>query len=428
MKLSSMVKRSGGARPLLVFCGVALVASACGGAAGKSTPSASSKALKPGPGFDGKTISVGDVGLLSGPTAKVGIELNDGVVAYFKALNAKGGIDGKYPVNLVQGDDQLTDSVAVQQYNQLKDQVAMFAAFFGTPTSDAILPLAKQDQMLVGASGLEAAWVQQPNFLPVGPTYQLMAANAIDYYIKKAGGQGKTICTLTRNDAYGQDGLQGTQFAAQNLGFTIKSSPTFVLNAADFTGQIATLQSASCDAVFVAAAPPELARIMGAAAQARFAPQWIAQAAGYDPSLLATPVGSYLEQRVWVDGPAYSPGNTAAPGMDQMTAALHQYAPTEKPSFWFMFGYSQGQAATVVLEQAVKDHDLSPAGILKASQEIGSVTTMLGTYTYGPPTQRKPALATSVFKLDPTAVYGEVPLAENFQAPFDGNYSYPAGQ
>jgi ABC-type branched-subunit amino acid transport system substrate-binding protein len=409
---------------------LALMITGCGGAANnQASGSASGNGGPPAtaPGFDGKAISIGDVGLLSGPTAKVGVDLDAGFHAWFKALNDNGGVAGKYPVNIVQGDNQLTDSIAVQQYNQLKSSVAMFGEFFGTPTSDAILPLAKQDQILVGATGLEAAWVQQPNFLPTGPTYQLMAANAMDYYVKQGGGQGKTVCTLTRNDAYGQDAVEGVAFAAANLHFSVKSAPTFVLNAPDFTGQIATLQSANCDTVYVAASPPEFAKILGGAAKVNFTPQWIAQAAGYDPSLLASPVGNYMTAHVWVTGPPFALGDTKATGLQEMIDAQKKYAPASQPSFWFMFGYSQGLTATKVLEQAVKDGNLSRAGILKASQELDKVTTPAGTYQYGPPSRRLPVLNSAVFKLDPSAVYGQVPLVEDYKASFASNYKYPAG-
>jgi ABC-type branched-subunit amino acid transport system substrate-binding protein len=401
---------------------LASTAAGCGGAG--STSSTSSGKLQPGPGFDGSTIKVGAVGLLSGPVAKVGLETNAGLLAYFKALNAKGGVAGKYKVDVVQGDGQLTNNIAVQEYNRIKGQVVAMAEVFGTPTTNALLPLLKQDEMLVSPTGFEASWVHEPNLLPVGPTYQIMTANALNYFVEKSG-KDSVVCTLTRDDLYGRDAVEGTEFASKALGFKVAAKPTFALNASDYTGQISALKSSSCDAVVVAASPAELSKILGASARSGLQTQWIAEPAAYDPFLFGTPVKTYLESNVWVAGPAKAIGDPSATGSAEMLAAMKQYSPDLKPSFWYAAGWSNGQAVAAVLEQAVKNGNLTSAGVVTASHQVPSVESLLGNFVYGNPSKRIPPQATGLFKLDETATYGQVPLVTDYTPKLSGDYVYP---
>ena len=57
-------------------------------------------------GFDGTTIKLGVLTPLSGPVAVIGEPLTAGNEVGFAAVNANGGIAGKYKVELVQEDTQ----------------------------------------------------------------------------------------------------------------------------------------------------------------------------------------------------------------------------------------------------------------------------------------------------------------------------------
>src|SRR5690242_20157731 len=71
----------------------------------KATGGGKAAAIQGGPGVDvaTKTITIGDIGALTGPAAALGAEVSAGHEAYFKALNARGGIDG-WKVKLVTKD------------------------------------------------------------------------------------------------------------------------------------------------------------------------------------------------------------------------------------------------------------------------------------------------------------------------------------
>ena len=85
-----------------------------------------------------------------------------------------------------------------------------------------------------------------------------------------------------------------------------------------------------------------------------------------------------------------------------------KYAADQKPDPYFIFGYAQGELLAQILERAAKDGDLSPEGILKASQKLKKVKFggLTGDYKYGNPAGRNPPRTTALYKVDPSAPVG----------------------
>lgn len=95
---------------------------------------------------------------------------------------------------------------------------------------------------------------------------------------------------------------------------------------------------------------------------------------------------------------------------------LAAYAPDQQPDIYFAFGYGQAMAAAQILEKAVANGDLTPAGVLKASEEITELTFdgLLGDYAYGPVADRNPPRTSTVFAIDPAAPGGLSALEADF--------------
>jgi hypothetical protein len=88
--------------------------------------------------------------------------------------------------------------------------------------------------------------------------------------------------------------------------------------------------------------------------------------------------------------------------MAQMIKDQQQYAPDQKPDQYFAFGYAESWAVDQVLEQAVKNGDLSKAGIQKAINQVGTLKFdgLIGDYKYGTSaSQRNPSRASTVNKI-----------------------------
>ncbi|MCW3011222.1 MAG: hypothetical protein JWO90_1626 [Solirubrobacterales bacterium] len=417
-----------GAAALLALAG-------CGGAdeedsGGTSTGGAAAEGaaeLKPVPGFDGKTIKVGALSPLSGPVAVIGTPLTNGNKVFYDALNAKGGIAGKYKVELVQEDTQYKPDVTVQRYNRIKNDVVAFTQVLGTASVLAVVPQLKRDKMIAAPASLDAFWVREPNLLPVGGPYQGQAINGIDYFLKN-GGEGKNVCGLFQDDAYGEAGEAGVEFAAEKLGFEPAATQKYKAGDKDVTGQIQALSKAKCDAVFYTGLPSDAGTVFGTAAKLGFAPRWIAQSPVWIDELGASPLAEYLAKTTWVVAEGTEWGDDSVPGMKQMVADAKQFDPKQDPDYYFSFGYVQGIAMQAVLEKAVENGDLSREGILEASEQLGEVDYqgLFGNYSYGAADSRKPPTTSTIFEVDPDKPYGLGALEKNYESDTVKEFEYTA--
>jgi ABC-type branched-subunit amino acid transport system substrate-binding protein len=212
------------------------------------------------------------------------------------------------------------------------------------------------------------------------------------------------ICALTRDDAYGEAGFEGFEFAAEELGVEIAQRSTFPPANADFTTQIGQLQSAGCEMVFFVAIPSETSPAMQKADELGYTPQWIGQSPTWVTVLALSPLAPYLQENFVLVGEGVEWGDTSVPGMAQMI----EDAGDATPDIYFAFGYNQARAVHQVLEAAVANGDLSREGIVSAMNGLDELTFdgLTGDYPYGPPEDRDPPRSSSIFGVDGTKPTG----------------------
>jgi hypothetical protein len=152
---------------------------------------------------------------------------------------------------------------------------------------------------------------------------------------------------------------------------------------------------------------------MGSAEQIGFAPQWIGQA----PTWIGILKGNaYMQQHFVIvsEGPEW--GDETSPGMKQMVADIKAYSPDQGPDIYFGFGYGQAWSMGQVLEQAVKQGDLSRKGIVDAMNNVGTIKTggLIGDYKYGKPAARVFPRGGRMFAVDANAPGGLKAVTEQF--------------
>jgi ABC-type branched-subunit amino acid transport system substrate-binding protein len=387
--------------------------------------------LATGPGFDGTTIRLGVVTPQTGGVEVIGNPLTNGNRVFFDAINAQGGIAGQYPVELVVVDSQYNADTAAQQYNAIKDDVVMFTQLLGTPIVDRLLPDLERDGIVAAPASLDAFWVREPNLLPIGAPYQVQAINAMSWYVTEGGGEGQTICFAGHDDPYGDAGLEGLEVAAEAEGFEIAAEVRFGATspAAQLAAPMQQLQQAGCEAIFLTATPSTAGGIMGAAAQAQYAPQWIGQSPTYISAFLASPAAPYFQANYLVASEGSEWGDPEIPGMVQMLEDVAEFAPDQQPDPYFVFGYVEAWSVAQVLEAAVENGDLSREGIIEAMESIDQLEFdgLFGTYPYGAPEDRDPPRETSIFAVDPAAPGGLRLQERGIEVQAATDYEFPEG-
>jgi ABC-type branched-subunit amino acid transport system substrate-binding protein len=415
-----------------VLAATALVAlTACGGAGGDAGTEGDNGGTggEPAavPGFDGTTIRLGVLTPLSGPVAVIGNPLTAGNKVWFDHINSEGGIAGQYQVELVQEDTQYAPDVTVQQYQKIKDEVVAFTQVLGTAPTLAVLPLLEADGVIAAPASLDAFWVREPNLLPVGGPYQVQAINAVDHYLTEGGGSPEdAICSLIQDDAYGEAGQAGLEFAAESRDFTIANTQRFRAGTTDYVGSIQALAGANCAMVFLVATPADAGRVWGTAAQVGFPGIWYGQSPAWTGALAGTPFVEYLQSNVRMVAEGTEWGDQEVVGMRDMVERAEQYAPDQEPDYYFSFGYNQARAMTALLEEAVERGDLSRSGLLAASDQLGTVSFdgLTGDYEYGPAADRNPPRSSTVFSVDPAKPFGLAVEKYDFTAPEAEQYEF----
>jgi ABC-type branched-subunit amino acid transport system substrate-binding protein len=176
-----VIRRSKWAKLLVPLAVLSLLAAACGGSGSDDSSSDTTaagggnagKAPAAAPGFDGTTITLGVITPQTGIAAVIGKPLTNGNQVYVDALNAKGGIAGKYKVQLKVVDSQYQPQTGVQQYNATKGSVAAYVQILGTGVVNAILPQLKTDKIIAGPASLDSFWVPEQQLMALGAPYQV---------------------------------------------------------------------------------------------------------------------------------------------------------------------------------------------------------------------------------------------------------------
>ena len=404
-------------RSTAVVVALFVLAAACG----RDKPSAA-------PGFDGKTIKLGVLTPLTGPVAAIGKPLTAGGQLYFDWLNAaKGGIAGKYKVELVTEDTAYSADTALTKYQKLKDGVALFEQALGTGIVKALVPSLDRDGIVASPASLDADWVRQPHLLAVGAPYQVQFANSLDYYVHQGGGQGKKVCFLGVANPYGDAGLAGLQDAARSLNVPVTATARYNQGDTSFTAPVTQLRDAKCDAVFMATFSGDTSRFVGEAESLRFSPQYLVQATGWDPSIAKGPLAAAVARSLWVMGEGTEWGDRTVKGQADLLDRLAKYAPSQAPDYYFVFGYYQAWAAAQVLEKAADRNDFSRAGIVKAMESVGTLRFdgLSGDYAYGPPAKRVPPRASTLFSVDAAKPLGLAALKVNLESDAARRYAFP---
>lgn len=400
---------------------LAILLAACGdddsGDSGDSGSDAGSGELSNVPGFDGETIKVGVITPLTGPVEVIGAPLTNGNQVWVDYYNEEmGGIAGQYPIELEIADSQYVPQTAVQQYNRMKDDVVMLGQLLGTPITTAVLPQLAGDNIVASPASLDSLWVREGQLAPLGGPYQVQAINGISHYVDSIGSADDVVCSMHSEDEYGQAGNAGLEFAAEELGFEIASTQTFLAGDEDFTAQIGELAGAECDVVWFTGLPTEAGTIFGTAAQAEFAPVWMANSPMWVDELLDSPLKDYLEATTYIvsEGPQW--GDDSVQGMADMLDRIEEYSPKQDPDFYFTFGYNEMRLVTEILEAAVANGDLSRDGIKAAMEGLGTVSFdgLSGDYEYGPADERTPPRTSSVFKVKSGEPFGLEAAEVNF--------------
>ena len=337
---------------------LAMVLSACS-SSGNSGSSGSSALTASAPGITATTITIGSHQPLTGVAAPGYDEIAPASNAYFKYVNAHGGIYGRKIVYKYLNDQyNPTDTVSVVKQLVLQDNVYAIFNGLGTPTHLAVAPFLNSSKIpdVFVASGCEC-W-NAPGKWPNTFGWQLdyvREGKILGSYIKQHFA-GQKIGYFYQDDEFGQDGVKGLD--AEIPKADVVSRQTYDPTNINIGPQVAALKASGAKVVVSFSVPAFTALLKLNSLKLGFSPTLVVSDVGSDPITLAgllesfakqggaTVSGNALTQGIITDGYTPSLGDTGNSWIALFKKIHDQYLP--KLPFDGNVGYGEGVAYTFV--------------------------------------------------------------------------------
>jgi ABC-type branched-subunit amino acid transport system substrate-binding protein len=276
----------------------ALVA-ACGSGGGSGTSNQASA-----PGITATSVTIGSTQPLTGPAAPGYSEIAPASNAYFKYVNAHGGVFGR-SINYKFLDDQYNPTTTASLTRQLVLQDKVYAVLdaLGTPTHLAVVDYLNQEKVpdLFVASGCNC-WNNvsaHPYTFGWQPDYTIEGKILGNYIKQTYAGMKVGYFAQGPNDEFGDDGIAGLNDVLKSGGVTVVSpaqyyAPT-AAGAMGVKAEMAALQAAGVQVIASFSIPLFTAAAMASAASINYHPQFVVSNVGADiPTLTGILTGGAL--------------------------------------------------------------------------------------------------------------------------------------
>ncbi len=240
-------------------------------------------------------IHIGQWGPQTGPAAPWGAVAR-GTDAYFKMINAEGGIHGRKLVHHY-FDDAYNPAKTLAGVKQLQEDIGMFAYVSGVGTAPG---LAVKDYLMerkipwLGPSAGSRHWIQPPNkYLFNSYPLYLGDAQLLCKYGHETMGF-KKFAIAYQNDDYGKQGLEGAQKQLDKYGLKLVEQIPVNVADTDMKPHIMKFKKAEAEAVLLFVGPGHVARLIGTGKAMKFNPQWFSTTTcGDHPLMMAITKGLY---------------------------------------------------------------------------------------------------------------------------------------
>ncbi|MFV0533306.1 MAG: ABC transporter substrate-binding protein [Cumulibacter sp.] len=360
---------------------------------------------------------------LSGTFKDVGIAMTAGNQAWADQVNASGGICGR-TIEIDIKDHGYKPENAISLYEQQKGSSLGLLQLHGSPTLAALKERITTDEVLSVTGSWSSANLDSPSVLTVGQTYDVEIINGLSWFSEQGFIEdGDTIAHIYADSEYGQNGLLGSKFYAEQHGLNLIEVPVSASDT-DMAATVTKLKSQGVNAIALTTSPAAAAGVgIQTKAQSLDVPL-LSSNPSFSTTFLSDDQTYAALDRYYVasSGDSLGSENPAAAQLLQHV----QEATDDAPNDAAVMGYTFGLAWQAILETACESGDLTREGILAAKQQVSAIDTdgLTGTLDFsvpGAPSSRAGFLA----QLDVDAISGTTVVAELYESPEAGEYAAP---
>jgi len=319
-------------------------------------------------------IKIGNIMPYSGPASAYGV-IGKTEEAYFRKINAEGGINGR-KINFVSYDDGYSPPKAVEQARKLVESDEVLAVFnpLGTASNSAIQKYmnAKKVPQLFVATGA-TKWNDPKNFpwtMGWQPSYQ-SEARIYAKYLSKEKPEGK-IAVLYQNDDFGKDYLKGLKEGLGARASMIVAEESYETSEPSIDNHIVKLKATGADVFFSVTTPKFAAQAIKKLAEIQWQPMHLVVNVSTSVGSVMKPAG--FENSQGILSAAYAKDGADSqwdndPGMKKFLAFLEKYYPDgNKLDASVVYGYGAAQTMAKVIEMC--GDDLTRANVMKQAASL----------------------------------------------------------
>jgi branched-chain amino acid transport system substrate-binding protein len=301
-------------------------------------------------------IKIGNIMPYSGPASAYGV-IGKTEEAYFKKINAEGGINGR-KINFVSYDDGYSPPKAVEQARKLVESDEVLVVFnpLGTPSNTAIqkyLNAKKVPQLFVATGATK--WNDPKDFpwtMGWQPSYQSEARIYAKFLLKEK--PDAKIAIMYQNDDFGKDYLKGLKDGLGAKASMLIAEESYETAEPTIDNHIVKLKATGADVFINIATPKFAAQAIKKIAEVDWKVMHIVTNVSASVGGVIKPAG--FENAQGILSAAYAkdgadPQWDNDPGMKKFFAFLEKYYPeANKLDGSVVYGYGVAQTMVKVLE------------------------------------------------------------------------------
>ena len=340
-------------RPIIILWLLALMVMACSNAQEESL------SITRFQGITTDQVTVGSSLALGGHAGYLGTQTLHGAQAYIQHINENGGIHGR-KIRVIAYDDGYDPPRCVTNTQKLIIQDKVFALFcyVGTPTTVKILPLVDEARIPVVGMFTGANALREPHnryLINVRASYYQETGAAVKHLVETL--KFEKIAVFYQYDAYGFDGLKGTEIALRPYGLVPVATGTYIRGTLDVEDGLRKIMAAQAEAVVMIGTYEPCAKFIHLAIQKGFSPVFynlsfvgadeLARLLGHvDEKIIVTQV---------VPPPERSEHSQALWGTREYIELLSRYYPSDRPNFVSLEGYINAKVLVEGLRRAGRE-------------------------------------------------------------------------
>lgn len=339
-----------------------------------SIPGTAMAEKKYGPGASDTEIKIGNTSPYSGSLSAFGV-VGKLHTAYFKMINAKGGINGRR-INFISYDDAMSPPKTVEQIRKLveSDEVLFIFNPQGTLPNSAVkayLNNAGVPQLFVGSGFSMFADPQHfPWTMGFQPPLQLEARILAKYLLKNK--PDAKVAVIYQNDDFGRDSLKGLKDGLGEKTSMIVAEASYQVSDPTIDSVIVTLKSSGADTLVQLTTPKFAAQAIRTVASLKWNVFHLLNSSAESISSTMKPAGFENAQGIISTSFFMDPTDPQwadNPGMKEFKAFMKEWYPEGDPNDRnVVYGYMVVRTLAHVLEKC--GDNLTRENIMKQAANI----------------------------------------------------------